>query len=583
MLPLVAILALTAIKDAIEDYRRNALDNAVNNSAVTRLGDWLNVNKPIIRPKWWQFGKVKDPVSRGVRKLREKEGSYDAGFLYDSHPVEAVESRETFSEPTGANDSAYTISMAGDHHDSYPPSRPTTGRPRSFTLDTMPSFSGQSRASKKASDVVRYGSPTPGTAKWERTLWKKLEVGDIVLLKDNDQIPADIIVLSSSESEGVCFVETKNLDGETNLKPRKSLKGTMGISNEEDIEHAQFWVDSEPPHANLYSYNATLKYRTRSEQLGMEHPIQQGRTLDQGKEKVEPITINELLLRGCALRNTKWVIGLVIYTGADTKIMLNQGETPSKRSKIEKETNFNVMVNFAVLMVLCLICGIADGLFADKTTASRNFYEPGSEASSSSVLDGMVAFGSTLILFQNIVPISLVITVELVKTIQSFFIYQDLEMYYAPLDHPCVPKTWNISDDLGQIEYIFSDKTGTLTQNVMEFQKCAVGGVAYGEGITEAMLGAAKREGRDTSAFDPAQNVGRLTAAKEQMVATMKRFFKNRYLQEDKVTLISPQLAEHLGAKGEQQTKLVDFWRALAICHTVIADRPDDDKPDLIE
>lgn len=126
-------------------------------------------------------------------------------------------------------------------------------------------------------------------------------------------------------------------------------------------------------------------------------------------------------------------------------------------------------------------------------------------------------------------PISLVITVELVKTIQAFFIYQvrrsflypdlvltrtslqDIDMYYEPvrstpfefrldsdfsllqLDHPCLPKTWNISDDLGQIEYIFSDKTGTLTQNVMEFQKCAVGGVAYGEGITEAMLGVSHR------------------------------------------------------------------------------------------
>ena len=57
-------------------------------------------------------------------------------------------------------------------------------------------------------------------------------------------------------------------------------------------------------------------------------------------------------------------------------------------------------------------------------------------------------------------------------------------MYYRPYDTPCVPKTWNISDDLGQIEYVFSDKTGTLTQNVMEFQKCSIHGVAYGEGVT---------------------------------------------------------------------------------------------------
>ena len=100
-------------------------------------------------------------------------------------------------------------------------------------------------------------------------------------------------------------------------------------------------------------------------------------------------------------------------------------------------------------------------------------------------------------------PISLVITVELVKTIQAFFIWQDIDLYYEPLDLPCVPKTWNISDDLGQIEYIFSDKTGTLTQNIMEFQKCAIGGVSYGEGITEAMLGAAGAALRLRGSVDP--------------------------------------------------------------------------------
>jgi len=161
---------------------------------------------------------------------------------------------------------------------------------------------------------VDYSRHTAGTAQWERTLWKKLEVGDIVLLREDEQVPADLLVLSTSDPDGTCFVETKNLDGETNLKPRKSLRGTIGIQAEEDAEHAEFYVDSEPPHANLYSFNAVLHYKTRSANGG------------KSIEKVEPITINELLLRGCALRNTAWTIGLVVFTGADTKIMLNQGQ-----------------------------------------------------------------------------------------------------------------------------------------------------------------------------------------------------------------------------------------------------------------
>lgn len=162
----------------------------------------------------------------------------------------------------------------------------------------------------------------------------------MVLLRENEQVPADIIVLSTSNADNLCFVETKNLDGETNLKVRKPLKATSRISSEEDLEHAHFYVDSEAPHANLYNYNGVLRYRKADNRSG--------------ELETEAITINELLLRGCTMRNTKWIIGLVVFTGADTKIMLNGGDTPSKRSKIEKETNFNVAMNFALLMILCL-------------------------------------------------------------------------------------------------------------------------------------------------------------------------------------------------------------------------------------
>lgn len=314
MLPLVAILCITGIKDGVEDLRRHALDNEVNNSAVTRLGDWTNVNVPEEDRPWWAFWRRPNPnhrVSKGVRKLREKEGSYDVGFLYAEQPGAAESSMTLGGEsiqiagpgarargdssastmvPAGKADSTYTVdSLAyGTGQASYPPRLL-----RSYTLETTPSTDpsyppsalGRSTRSKRSSsDVVSYEHATPGTAKWERTLWKKLEVGDIVLLKENDQIPADIAVLATSDSDGVCYVETKNLDGETNLKPRKALKATMGIANEEDVEHARFWVDSEPPHANLYSYNGVLRWRSREEKLGLEHPIIEGRTRDQGEE-----------------------------------------------------------------------------------------------------------------------------------------------------------------------------------------------------------------------------------------------------------------------------------------------------------
>jgi phospholipid-translocating ATPase len=157
-------------------------------------------------------------------------------------------------------------------------------------------------------------------------------------------------------------------------------------------------------------------------------------------------------------------------------------------------------------------------------------------------------------------------------------------MWYEPLDHPCVPKTWNISDDLGQIEYIFSDKTGTLTQNVMEFKKCSIDGVAYGEGITEAMMGAAKRDGKDTSAFDPAADAASVERSKADMILRMNQMFKNRYLREDKLTFVAPKAIQDLGERnGKQRQNIIQFFRALAICHTVLGDRFDPDNQNLIE
>lgn len=554
MLPLLAILGMTAIKDAFEDWRRAKLDNEVNNSATTKLGAWKNVNQPKdprnFVEKLFGLGPNPNKTSKGVQKLRAREANQGNQMVLDSRRAEEQDPLED---------------LAVSDKESYPLG-PMSRYRRSFSAGISRS-SLPSMMSRKSVGVVDWSRSVPGAAQWERTLWKKLEVGDFVLLRDNEQVPADVIVLSTSNADALCFVETKNLDGETNLKIRRSLKATSAITSEEDLEHAHFVVDSEAPHANLYSYNGVLRY-TPTDQYGK-----------QMEEKQEAITINELLLRGCTLRNTKWVIGMVIFTGSDTKIMLNGGETPSKRSKIEKETNFNVMMNFVVLLVLCLITAILHGWYRSLSGTSADWYEPDAEASDNIYVDSVIIFFSCLLIFQNIVPISLYITVEIVKTIQAYFIFQDVEMYYEPYDTPCVPKTWDISDDLGQIEYIFSDKTGTLTQNIMEFKKCSIHGVPFGEGMTEAMMGAKKRDGQDISTAMEDQE-DELQVLKEKMLELMTGVMDNRYLRQDKLTLIAPDLVQHLTTPSDPlRSPIIDFFRALAVCHSVLADTPDQSKP----
>ncbi|KAG8835462.1 hypothetical protein FRC17_003029 [Serendipita sp. 399] len=597
MLPLLFILTVTALKDGVEDYRRGVVDEEVNNSAATKLGDWRNVNvREDPRPFWQKILGLNKPgtISRGVRRLREKELEEGAGKIILTKNV-----ADDASEKTGTKDDAQTLVHrarslediqsvhSGETHE-YPPipSDALGSRANLSISQALISADGSRRTNESAASLSYYPSSTrtgasggvvdwdrqtPGTARWERTLWKKLEVGDIVLLRDNDQIPADIVVLSTSDADGLCYVETKNLDGETNLKPRKSLKATATVSSEEDVEHASFILDSEPPHPNLYLYNAVLRYQGRPESDdGSTQPDETTKV-----PKAEPITINNLLLRGCTVRNTGWIIGVVVFTGADTKIMLNGGDTPSKRSKIEKETNFNVIMNFLILLSMCVSTAIVSGYFQMLSNTSSDFYEIDSQPSKFVVVNSLITFCSCLIAFQNIVPISLYISIEIVKTIQAYFISQDIDMWYQPYDTACVPKTWNISDDLGQIEYIFSDKTGTLTQNIMEFQKCSINGVTYGEGITEAMRGAAKREGRD-DLLDPQEQAEQLKEMKVVMLDKMAKTFKNRYLQAEKVTLVAPNLADHLADKSNpQRQNLIQFFRALSVCHTVLSDRPE--------
>lgn len=397
VLPVAFILTVTAIKDGIEDYRRSILDEEVNVSAATKLaGGWRNLNQPTDSRNWFEkFLGLNKPgrVTKGVKRLRDRE----AGEAGKDLRVVLAKTGDDSSSVTTRDPNSFD--MRGGAHKlddiqsidshSYPPtsmdasktslseaSSSTQVQSREYVSFGSLSQYQQSVHSQSTLGVIDWRKHSKGSARWERTLWKKLEVGDIVLLRDNDQIPADIVVLSTSDSEGMCYVETKNLDGETNLKPRKSCRATSNITSEDDIEKSSFYLDSEPPHQNLYSYHAVMRYQDPGS----------------GEQRQEPVSINELLLRGCSVRNTAWIIGLVVFTGSDTKIMLNGGETPTKRSKIEKETNFNVIVNFVVLVIMCTIGAIFNGLQDAKTGTSATFFEQDSDPTSSHIVNAVITF-----------------------------------------------------------------------------------------------------------------------------------------------------------------------------------------------
>ncbi|MBE3044537.1 phospholipid-translocating P-type ATPase [Candidatus Bathyarchaeota archaeon] len=568
--PLIIILTVTGIKDAIEDSRRTILDNVLNNAPVHRLRHWNNVNVAEDDISLWR--RIKKATSHSLQ---------DAWKVIKSTWSPTARAKLVKSKANPGADPRMSMETRVTHRGSMASAHPnresiqmtpvSSPLPQSDDVETL----GQKRELLRRTmkkDLINHERQADGKARFQPDSWKNVMVGDFIRIYNNDELPADIVVLSSSEEEGGCYVETKNLDGETNLKPRYSPHCGRTLRHARDCERAEFQIDSEGPHPNLYKYNGAIKWRQRLP----DDPSGEPETL------TEPLTIDNILLRGCTLRNTEWVLGVVVFTGHDTKIMMNAGITPSKRARIARELNFSVICNFVFLMAICLIAALANGATWARTDTSHHFFEYGMIGSTPPVA-GFITYWAAIIMFQNLVPISLYITLEAVRVLQAVFIYSDVKMYYEPIDQPCIPKSWNISDDVGQIEYIFSDKTGTLTQNVMEFKKATVNGQPYGEAYTEAQAGMQKRLGVDVEK-EGEKARKEIADAKVRAMKGLREIHDNPFLHDDEMTFIAPDFVADLAGHTtpEQQHANERFMLALALCHTVLAEKTPGDPPRMV-
>ncbi|NXK47435.1 AT8A2 ATPase, partial [Chauna torquata] len=331
-----------------------------------------------------------------------------------------------------------------------------------------------SAVNKKKTVVLRNGM-------WQNIMWKEVAVGDIVKVTNGQHLPADMIIISSSEPQAMCYIETANLDGETNLKIRQGLSQTASFQSREELMKVSGRIECEGPNRHLYDFTGNLR-------LDIKLPVR-------------------LLLIKCS-------------KGYLNIIGLPPREQERKRRKAR--VIFCLQV-FSSVEILC-ICISTEFVF-------RVGHVP---------LPYIAFSQAKLELTTGRLETSVFHLLSVGLILLSF---QDIDMYYSETDTPAMARTSNLNEELGQVKYLFSDKTGTLTCNIMNFKKCSIAGVTYGH-FPELER---ERSSEDFSQLPPSTS--------------------------ESCEFDDPRLLQNIENEHPTAVHIQEFLTLLAVCHTVVPER----------
>ena len=308
-------------------------------------------------------------------------------------------------------------------------------------------------------------------APWTEIEWQDIRVGDIIRLQRDDNLPADIVLLHATGPNGMAYIETMALDGETNLKSKQACPLLAdGCGSVAGMSSCRAEIVSEDPNLDLYNY--------------------EGRVTANGKTM--PLTMNQVVYRGSTLRNTNQAVGLVINTGEECKIRMN-----AHKNVHAKAPEMQYTVNRIVILLVFFVVSLSIGLTVGYQLWRRRYENHALYLHRVTVPLKEILIGF-IIMFNTLIPLSLYVSLEIIKLGQLYFLH-DIEMYDPVTDTPMVANTSTILENLGQVSYVFSDKTGTLTENIMKFRKISVAGTAF---LHDVDLREAEQK-RNTDKTDP--------------------------------------------------------------------------------
>lgn len=318
-----------------------------------------------------------------------------------------------------------------------------------------------------------------------------LKVSDVIIIEKNQRVPADIVLLKTSEKSGTCFIRTDQLDGETDWKLRVAVSTTQNLEKNSDLLEIGASIYAEKPQLRIHAF----------EGIFMRNDMEKNQ---------EPLSVENTLWSNTVLASGT-VYGAIIYTGSETRSVMNTSKPENKIGLLDIEINNLTKVLFIAVIILSLVM-----------VALKGFHGPWYRY--------LFRF---ILLFSYIIPISLRVNIDMAKTVYSWFIQHDKEIPST------LVRSSTMSEELGRISYMLSDKTGTLTQNEMIFKRLHLGTVSFGIDSMDELMSHLLTSFKQQNAY---RNNAQSSIQSQQQPSIMRR------------TIV---------------TRIRDAIEALALCHNV--------------